>query len=291
MAGNPLGALSDQAFSQANLLNLQQIVASDCGIASVAPRAFSSLINLVELDLSRNRLTRVPSEAFEEVAQLRELRLSWNTMEEGSIPDGAFSALPALIRLELSGCGLRRLGAGAFDGLAQLQWLRLDNNRLARLSPAPLRPLSALHGVDLHGNPFNCSCQLRELRLWMLSANVPSSTPAPPSCAAPARLRGRAWDASLDADEFACLPRVAAVAATPATPAASASAPNSTVLTLFCRAAGVPRPTVSWTWQGQVVRNGSRADELLFVISNKVSFAQVRFDSVIENLLTVMNFT
>ncbi len=47
MAGNPLGSLSEDAFSSANLLNLQQVVASDCGLASVAARAFHSLINLV----------------------------------------------------------------------------------------------------------------------------------------------------------------------------------------------------------------------------------------------------
>ncbi len=56
MAGNPLGSLSEDAFSSANLLNLQQVVASDCGLASVAARAFHSLINLVR-NSSKYRVT------------------------------------------------------------------------------------------------------------------------------------------------------------------------------------------------------------------------------------------
>ncbi len=154
--------------------------------------------------------------------------------------------------------------------------------QLSQLSPAPLRPLRALHGVDLHGNPFNCSCGLRELRLWMLGANVPSVTPAAPTCASPPRLRGRAWDGSLGADEFACPPRVEDAGVEDS----SAAGAN---VTLFCRARGVPRPAIRWTWQEQTLRNGSRARAVRFVIADGDSGSQFEEEDVAVSRLYVMH--
>ncbi len=258
MASNPLSTLRSSAFSDANLLNLQQISVPDCRIASVAADAFASLINLVELDLSGNLLQQVPSHSFEQVSQLRELRLSHNPLKE--VRDGAFRDLPALVRLELSGCGIMTLGAGAFDGLLHLQWLRLDSNRLTHLTPAPLRRLSSLHGVDLHANPFNCTCRLRALRQWMLGANVPSVTSSMPTCATPVRLAGRAWDSTLSVDQFACMPKIHISAMESAN---LEGGDNS----LYCKASGMPRPVIRWTWNGQVLRNGTRSESLMFIVT------------------------
>ena len=44
----------------------------------------------------------------------------------------------------------------------------------------------SLHGIDLYGNPWNCTCGMRPIRQWLLENNVPSSIP-PPMCTTPSR--------------------------------------------------------------------------------------------------------
>ena len=48
-------------------------------------------------------------------------------------------------------------------GLARLEWLSLDHNLLASVPGPALLPLASLNGLDLHQNPWNCSCGLKPL--------------------------------------------------------------------------------------------------------------------------------
>lgn len=91
----------------------------------------------------------------------------------------------------------------------------------------------------------------------MVLQRVPSSVPA--VCAAPPRLRGRPWD-RLDADEFACGPRVQALRG-------EARAEEGGNVTLSCRVQGAPSPNVRWLFRNRVVANLSAplARRLLFV--------------------------
>ena len=94
------------------------------------------------------------------------------------IQDFSFSGLTSLVRLELSDCRIWSVGERAFAGdLRALEWIRLDGNRIAHLSPAHFAlsgmsnpPAFGLHGLDLHGNPWNCTCSLRPLRETVLPA-------------------------------------------------------------------------------------------------------------------------
>lgn len=202
--GNPIGTIDGDLFLQKNLLNLQEIVLSNCNVSIVQQHAFRGLSNLDKLDLRHNRLTEVPSWSFASVPQLRELQLSGNLL--GWLKDRAFTGLTQLTRLELSGCDIATVDTGAFAGLANLRWLKLDNNRLAELHPGALQPLRHnLHEVDLHHNPWNCTCNLAPVRKWMMDHNVPSTQS--PACQDPHRLSGKLWE-GLDLAEFACHPRI-----------------------------------------------------------------------------------
>ncbi|XP_026281236.1 uncharacterized protein LOC113208453 isoform X1 [Frankliniella occidentalis] len=246
LTGNAIAVLAKDVFSSAGLVNLQKVYLARCHLASIDRLAFRLLINLVELDLSYNELQAVPSAAFESISELRELRLSGNPILR--LEGKAFFKVPELVRLEMSDCRISSIEIRAFAGLEKkLEWLKLDHNRLSSVRPDAFSAMESLHGLELDGNPWNCTCSLRPFRSWMVRKNVPSSVP--PVCASPGRLRGRAWD-RLDLDDFACGPRVEALRG-------AAQAVEGDNVTLSCRVQGAPSPSVRWLFRNRVVANVS----------------------------------
>ncbi|XP_046437379.1 uncharacterized protein LOC124188642 [Daphnia pulex] len=258
LSGSNLQTLPREAFSRANLLNLQKIYLASCRIGQVDPTALRGLTNLIELDISDNLLTDVPSEALRDAVSLRELRLSSNPIQK--IEQGAFDQAPGLVKLDLSDCQIETLAAGAFDGLDQLSHLRLGGNRLQELRPDVVSSLpSRLHGLELQNNFWICDCRLRYLREWLQQHNVPS--PATAACALPERLAGRAL-IELQVDDFACAPQVIPFPAAPLLaggghPHLHVEASAGENATLTCRMSGVPSPEITWLWRGRPMANGS----------------------------------
>ena len=244
LTGNKLTTLQKDAFVEAKLLNLQKVYLSKCHIKNLDRYAFRKLINLVELDLSYNSLSAVPSHVFDSVSELRELKLSGNPIQR--IVNDAFVRVPTLVRLELSECLLGTVEARAFSGLENtLEWLKLDKNKLVNVKSSTLTALQNLHGLELAENPWNCSCELRPLREWMLRQNIPYDVP--PVCIHPPRLKEKAWD-RLDLDEFACVPKITA----PETLKTGVEGRN---VTMSCNIGGVPEPRVKWLWRNRVIAN------------------------------------
>ena len=258
LSGSNLQTLPREAFSRANLLNLQKIYLASCRIGQVDSTALRGLTNLIELDLSDNLLTDVPSEAFRDAVSLRELRLSSNPIQK--IEQGAFDQAPGLVKLDLSDCQIETLAAGAFDGLDQLSHLRLGGNRLEELRPDVVTSLPGrLHGLELQNNPWICDCRLRYLREWLQQHNVPS--PATATCISPPRLAGKAL-IELQVDDFACPPQVIPPPAAPLLaggghPHLHVEAAAGENATLTCRMSGVPSPEITWLWRGRPMVNGS----------------------------------
>lgn len=241
---NHIANLKNQEFSKAGLVNLQKIFLVKCRLKVIEKDAFQNLINLVELDLSANLLGAVPSNSFSSTPELRELKLSSNPIY--SLTAKAFRAVPQLVRLEMSDCKITRIELQAFFGLeATLEWLRLDNNKLSHVDSLAFASLSNLHGLELVGNPWNCSCNLRGFREWMLQQNVPYDIP--PSCHSPARLQGKSWK-FLDLEEFACPPRIYATAA-------RARGVEGENVTLSCSVEGIPRPQVKWAVKNRPINH------------------------------------
>ncbi|XP_040574426.1 uncharacterized protein [Lepeophtheirus salmonis] len=236
--GNPLKILRNDIFIDKNLLNLQELYLSSCSIGKIEPNAFRDLINLVRLDLSKNSIVSVPEKSLNSVTQLRELSISGNPIRK--IKNYAFSALSQLVKLEISDCQLTWIEPYAFNGLETLRRLKIDGNRLAELNPAVWYPLrNSLYGIDLHSNPWNCSCALRPTLEWIRTANVPPSIP--PVCASPSRLRHKSWS-SLRERDFACSPVIVLLASS-----------RSDNVTLTCRIRGDPLVDVNWFWEGSPV--------------------------------------
>lgn len=241
---NDIPTISNDAFNRANLLNLQKLFLAKCHLKSIERYAFRKLKNLVELDLSDNLLSMVPSHAFESIPELRELKLSGNPVQR--IFYDAFVKVPQLMRLELSNCRVSAIDVRAFTGLeATLEWLKLDGNKLTDIRAGALMSLQNLHGLELAGNPWNCSCSLRPLREWMLRENIPYNIP--PMCQYPERLLTKTWD-KIDLDEFACIPHILA-------PDIRAHGIEGKNITMSCMVGGVPEPNVRWMVRNRVIAN------------------------------------
>lgn len=244
LTGNEVATILPDAFARANLLNLQKLFLAKCRLRSIDRFAFRKLINLVELDLSYNVLTMIPTHAFDSTPEMRELKIAGNPIQV--ISNDAFFNVPQLVRLELSDCRLTRIEERAFVGLEMsLEWLKLDGNRLVDVSSSTLTSLHNLHGLELAGNPWNCTCSLRPLRQWMLLENIPYGIP--PVCKSPMRLSTKSWD-KIELDDFACAPQIVALHPT-------FSGVEGRNVTLICAGSGSPDPQFAWATRNRVIAN------------------------------------
>lgn len=265
LTDNNITTLKSEEFLKAGLVNLQKIFLVRCKLKVLESHTFKNLINLVELDLSFNLLTSIPSQVFESIPELRELKLSGNPIH--SIYKQNFLAVPQLVRLEMSGCKVHFIEEQSFQGLEDsLEWLKLDNNKLTEVDATAFTSLRNLHGLELTGNPWNCSCTLRGLREWMLKLNVPYDIP--PTCQNPKRLQGKSWKI-LDLDEFACPPKIFPSEV-------KAKGVEGKNVTIACTIAGTPTPNVKWSLRNRVIANLSGTQQLqgrklYFLIQNNNS--------------------
>lgn len=241
---NEIISIGNDAFVHANLLNLQKLYLTKCRLKTIERYAFRKLINLVELDLSENALNMIPSNAFESIAELRELKLIGNPIHR--IFNDAFVNVPQLIRLELSNCRIGIIDVRAFAGLeTTLEWLKLDGNNLIEIQAAAVTPLENLHGLELAANPWNCSCNLRPLREWMIRENIPYNIP--PICKSPERLFAQTWD-KIDLNEYACIPSILASNVL-------AHGIEGKNITMSCMVGGIPEPNVRWMVRNRIIAN------------------------------------
>lgn len=241
---NNVQTLHKEIFLKMDLINLQRIYLSHCGIVNIDDRTFVGLTNLVELDLSNNLLRTVPTETFVDCPSL--MRLSLNANPISALSKNAFEGLSFLNTLELSKCEISEVEEGAFQGLHSLEWLHLDGNKLTALKGSRVLPES-LKGIELQENSWQCDCNILDLYTWLLAFKIPHDVE--PVCKGPPQLYGRIIKSAAK-NEFACLPEVS---------------PTSFFLeinegknvSLLCQIHAVPEAKVSWWFQGQMLRNDS----------------------------------
>uniref|UniRef100_A0A8C2ZT08 SLIT and NTRK like family member 4 n=1 Tax=Cyclopterus lumpus TaxID=8103 RepID=A0A8C2ZT08_CYCLU len=163
MSGNYIRDISPvdfQGFEGLDLLHLgsNQIVTVQKGV-------FSNLTNLRRLYLNGNQLEQLHPEMFLGLTNLQYLYLEYNAIKE--ILAGTFDSMPNLQLLYLNNNVLRSLPAYTFAGVS-LARLNLKNNHFMTLPVSGvLDQLRSLTQIDLEGNPWECSCDLVALKLWL----------------------------------------------------------------------------------------------------------------------------
>ena len=275
---NNFQVLPSKVFQERGLTNLQKVFLSKCKLGVIADDALVQLSNLVELDLSNNLLTSIPKEALKETPNLRRLILAGNPIQV--LKKESFIQITSLNTLDLSSCQISSIESGAFKGLKSLQYLELDGNRLSTLLPNVLQDLNPLYTMDLHQNPWNCDCDLRPAREWMIKYNVPLSIP--PTCSGPEKLQGMMWN-SLELDEFACPPQILS-----RDTEKTASIGSNESFTCITKA--TPEAKVSWSVEDVIYRNlstplASNRENRIFFSEDKSSGGP----SVISATLTIVN--
>ncbi|XP_077587060.1 SLIT and NTRK-like protein 1 [Stigmatopora nigra] len=116
------------------------------------------------LYVDKNYLDTLMAEMFLGLVNLEYLSLEYNDIQ--LIIPGAFTPMPNLRVLFLNNNLLKTLPADAFLGIS-LSKISLHNNYFSTLPvPGVLEQLNSIIQIDLHGNPWDCSCNIVPFKQW-----------------------------------------------------------------------------------------------------------------------------
>lgn len=158
---------------------------------------FTNLTNLTYLDISYNGIENFPSEVFKSLPRyIRKLSLShnsltyfqWNNLsslqylEELDLSHNSLSAVfsnlssntKSLSVLDLSYNRIFVLTEGFINSAKSLQLLDLSRNQLSTFTDHtfPSGSDTYLKTLQLHGNPFHCTCHLLDFLRWLNGSSV-----------------------------------------------------------------------------------------------------------------------
>lgn len=231
-------------MSNYNLHNLHKLLISNCTLIQVDREAFVGLTILIELDLSFNQIKVIHPGTFHPLIKIRKILLHDNELT--LIADRTFENLQHLSHVELKNNKIHFVGEQAFLNVP-LKTIYLSNNRLQKLEKTTFMSLTHLSALTLGGNMWNCSCELKDFRNFVVDKKLTTET----KCHYPDSLRDKLW-VDVGEDEFACRPRILI-------PHGSAyvraSKENET---LMCQVRGSPRPNVEWLFSNRLVRENDR---------------------------------
>ncbi|KAF9409220.1 hypothetical protein HW555_011352 [Spodoptera exigua] len=206
------------------------------------PPALSSDIQV--LDLHDNPLRNLPQEdIFRGNERLRQVVLSSNPLT--TLIADQFPPLPHLRILLLDGCRLRSIHTNALRNLKSLENIDLRRNQLTFLRLITFS-LPALKTVSLSGNPWKCDCRLREFKDWFLESKLGTEDLL---CVEPSTQAGNKWR-HVSSESMSCPPEIKSSTLV-------VRAEIGLPTTFGCWVHGVPKPKVTWLFDGVDVHNSS----------------------------------
>ncbi|XP_035695282.1 LOW QUALITY PROTEIN: polycystin-1-like [Branchiostoma floridae] len=194
LSENNVSTIAEDAFK--SLQNLEELIMDRNNISSLPNRVFNNLSSLKILNLTYNCLESLEVNSFEGLTSLEELLLQGNKLN--SVPDDLFADSSAIAVLSFRENLLTTLPENVFQNLTSLQELDLSKNRLTSMSKQLFTGLHMLHTLDLSSNeldnltygvfddlvasnssltslslgsnPYQCTCDLFWLPLWLTVA-------------------------------------------------------------------------------------------------------------------------
>ncbi|XP_011558577.3 leucine-rich repeat-containing protein 24 [Plutella xylostella] len=245
---NPLRTLPQEVFSTIGLLNLQRVNLRGTKLRSIHPDAFLELRILIEVDLADNDLSNIPKDIFRGNERLRLVVLSNNPLT--TLVADQFPSLPHLRMLLLDGCRLKLIHTNALRNLKALETIDLRRNQLTFLRLITFA-LPALKTLSLSENPWRCDCRLREFKDWFLDSTLGTEDLV---CVEPSTKSGSKWR-SVPSESMVCAPEVRSSTLVIRTEVGMPT-------TFGCWVHGVPKPQVTWLFEGVDVHNSTLDSDL-----------------------------
>lgn len=166
--GNFLSRISANEF--VNYGNVSSLHLGNNGLQEIKMGAFNGLRSLKRLHLNNNNLEAIKEDTFAGLESLEYLQADYNYISV--IEPGAFSKLNKLKVLILNDNLLLSLPANIFR-FVLLTHLDLRGNRLKMLPFAGvLEHIGGIMEIQLEENPWNCTCDLIPLKLWLDTISV-----------------------------------------------------------------------------------------------------------------------
>ncbi|MFT7802252.1 SLIT and NTRK-like protein 4 [Arapaima gigas] len=163
LSGNYVRVITPNDFQGIKGLDLLHLGSNQ--IVTVQKGVFANLTGLRRLYLNGNQLEYLYPEMFLGLTNLQYLYLEYNAIKE--VFAGTFDPMPNLQLLYLNNNVLRSLPAYIFARIP-ITRLNLRNNHFRYLPVSGvLDQLTSLTQIDLEGNPWDCTCDLVALKLWL----------------------------------------------------------------------------------------------------------------------------
>ncbi|KAM4700595.1 SLIT and NTRK-like protein 6 [Discoglossus pictus] len=164
LAGNLIHILYQWDFIEYSSLEMLHL--GNNRIEIIAEHSFMNLTRLQKLYLNGNHLTSLNPSLFIGLQNIEYLYLEYNAIKE--ISPGTFSSMQKLKVLHLHNNNMQTLPDHVFTGTT-LSRLTLKNNQFLDLPVSTiLDELSWLVHLELQDNPWDCTCNLVELKNWIL---------------------------------------------------------------------------------------------------------------------------
>ncbi|XP_037937216.1 uncharacterized protein LOC119670863 [Teleopsis dalmanni] len=275
LSNNLIPELRREQFIESNLRNLHKLFLRNCTIQELNRDALKGLPILIELDMSHNFIRELHSGIFNELIKLRSVVMNYNEIEV--LENYLFVDLQFLSRVEFKNNRLKRIEIHAFGLLPTLSSVYLESNSLTVLPKEIFTRATKLMHLSLAQNPWNCTCELREFRDFVVDLRL--YTP-PTDCAEPRQLRGKLWR-DIPSENFACQPRIIGSVR-------SFVEAQSDNVTLPCRIKGTPRPNVTWIYnKRQINPNDHRIKILNSVEETRLDMMQNENVNVLTSELRI----
>ncbi|XP_069621469.1 leucine-rich repeat-containing protein 19 [Ranitomeya imitator] len=181
LSGKNLTNIPKMNSTDIRILNLSQ---NRISLSTADQKSLASYVNLTKLDLRQNAITTLRNHYFTALATLEVLILKNNQIT--SVDETALAGLNNLKILDLSFNLITQLPANIQIPSVNLQTFNLQNNSLSNLViKEALRDLKRPLNLTLSGNPWNCTCSLISLALWLDTNMVVLENEDSTLCAAP----------------------------------------------------------------------------------------------------------